>query len=376
MAKVKAAVLTGANQMEIREFPKPDVKPENALLEVLFCGVCGTDPHVYAGRLPVPYPIVQGHEFGGIIEKMGSRFPKKDMVGNPIKEGDRVGVLCAYSCGECDVCKFQPQRDNLCEHGQVYGITIPCTSPPHLFGGFAEYVYLDPRLALYKFPDDMETDVALLTDPLAVALRGLELASKPGLPWAGEGFGLTKTVIVQGLGTIGILAAAGAKTMGARRIIGIDGVEQRLSIAKRFGVDEVIDINKFEGSEEIINEALRLTDGKGADLVLELAGVPAAFRQGIEMTRRGGKFVELGHFTNAGEISVNPHTICFREIDITSVWAYPSAEYVTSARVLDMTKDQFPYSKLVTHKFDVPDTEKAILTATNKGCIKVVVVGK
>jgi L-iditol 2-dehydrogenase len=376
MKKVKAAVLTGVKKMEIREFPKPEVKAEDALLKVLFCGVCGTDPHLYEGRLPVPYPIVQGHEFCGIIEEMGAKFPKKDMVGKPIKEGDRVVVLAAYNCGECYVCKYYPQRNNLCENGQVYGITIQCTNPPHLFGGFAEYVYLTPKVELYKFPDDIETETIILTDPLAVALRGLELACQPGLPWAGEGFGLTKTVIIQGLGTIGILAAAGAKTMGARKIIGIDGVEKRINMAKKFGVDEVIDISKFNSSQDIINEALRLTDGMGADLVVELAGVPVAFKQGIEMTRRGGKFIELGHFTNAGEISINPSTICFREIDITGVWAYPLSEFVTSARMLEMTKDKFPYSTLVTHKFDVLDAEKAILAATDKTCIKAVVEGK
>ncbi len=374
--KVKAAVLTAVKKIEIREFPKPKVADNSALFKVEACGVCGTDPHVYEGHLPAPYPMVMGHEATFIIEEMGSKFPRKDAFGNKIVEGDRVNVCASVPCGECYFCRFEPHRSNLCEVGPVYGITMSCKDPPHLFGAYSKYMYIVPRSWIFKTPKVIKTEIGILADPLAVGLRGLERAFQPGLPYAGDGFGLGKTVIVQGLGPIGILTTAAAKTAGARKVIGIEGVDSRIAMAKKFGVDNVIDLKTYDTSEKRIQEARRLTGGLGADVVIECSGVPVAFQEGMEMTRRGGKYVELGHFTDVGTIPINPQHISFRDLDLLGVWAYPPSELGTALSVIEMTIDRYPYEELVTHKFSIDETEKAILTSRDKKCCKAMVTPK
>jgi L-iditol 2-dehydrogenase len=197
-----------------------------------------------------------------------------------------------------------------------------------------------------------------------------------GIPYAWDGFGVGKTVVIQGLGPIGILTAAAAKSSGARKIIGIEGVDLRIKLAQKFGVDHIIDLKTFAKPEERINEVRRLTGGLGGDVVIELAGVPTAFHEGIEMTRRGGKYVEIGHFTDVGTIPVNPQHIAFRDLDIFGVWAYPPTVLKEAISLLEMTIDAFPYKELVTHKFPLTETEKALITSRNKECCKALIVTK
>lgn len=373
---VKAAVFKGVHSMEVREYPKPKPGPNDAVAKMEVCGVCGTDPHIYEGHLGVPTPVILGHEVSVILEEMGPNYPRRDAFGEPLKEGDRVTIVPAYACGSCDVCKVQPQRNNLCANGQVYGVTLPCDKAPHLFGGYAEYMYLYPEPWIYKCPKGMSPEVLSLADPLAVGLRGLEAAYAPGLPWAGEGFGLGKTVLIQGLGTIGILTAAAAKEAGAGKVIGIESVDLRIKVAKKFGVDEVVDMKEYPTPEARKQRVMELTGGKGADVVIELAGVPVAFKEAIELTRRGGKLIELGHFTNVGEIAINPHLVTFREIEIMGIWAYPPAVLGTAIKVMERSMDKYPYHELVTNRYPVEKAEQALIDARDKNCIKAVILGE
>ena len=187
---VKAAVFTGPDQVEIREFPKPEIAKDCALLRVTDCGVCGTDPHIYSGHLSVPTPTVLGHEFSGIIEEMGPDFPHQDAYGQPLAEGDPITIGTSLACGTCYYCRHMPHRSNLCQTVDIYGITMTCETAPYLFGGYSEYVYLYPNTWTFKVPDGLSLELAALADPMACATRTLERAYQPGLPWAGEGVGI------------------------------------------------------------------------------------------------------------------------------------------------------------------------------------------
>ncbi|TEB04448.1 5-exo-hydroxycamphor dehydrogenase [Pelotomaculum schinkii] len=373
---VKAAVLKGVEQVEIMEFPKPKVAKDCALARVEVCGICGSDPHIYQGHLPVPYPIILGHEVSLILEEMGPEYPRHDVLGNPVKEGDRVALVPAYNCGKCVVCKLQPQRHNLCEKGECYGVTLQCSKEPHLFGGYAEYMYLYPEAWIYKCPEGMSAEVLALADPLAVGLRGLDAACSPGLPWAREGFGVGKTVLIQGLGTIGILTAAAAKAAGASAVYAIDGVKSRIDMSYKFGVDEVIDFNEYKTPEERLARVNKLTNGMGCDVVIELAGVPAVFQEAINLTRRGGKLIELGHYTDVGTIPINPQVISFREIEIVGLWAYAAPELGTAISLIQQTMDRFPYADLITHRYHIDEADQALKEARDRNCIKSVILGK
>jgi L-iditol 2-dehydrogenase len=370
---VKAAVFLGSENIEIREFHKPKISSDCALLKVTHCGVCGTDPHIYSGHLTVPTPIILGHEFSGILEEIGPDFPKKDILGNNLKEGDAVTIGTSLACGTCYYCRFTPHRSNLCEKVDIYGITMTSEKEPHLFGGYSEYVNLYPNTWVYKLPERISLEVSALADPYACATRTLERAFQPGLPWAWDGFGSGKSVVVQGLGPIGILACAAAKTAGAYPIIGIDAVPLRMEISKKFGVDELIDLGKVMQAEDRVEHVQKLTGGRGADVVLEMAGIPAAFAESLQLVRPGGKVVEFGHFTDVGTVPINPQHIVNKDVDILGVFAYGNAQIATSLALLESTSDRFPYGDLITHKFSLDDVKAAIEASRNKTCIKSVV---
>jgi threonine dehydrogenase-like Zn-dependent dehydrogenase len=371
---VKAAVFLGPEQLEIREFPRPKVARDCALLKVTNCGVCGTDPHIYSGHLQVPTPTVLGHEFSGILEEMGPDFPRKDMLGNELKEGDPVTLGTSLVCGDCFYCRFTPHRNNLCEKCNIYGITMTCDQPPHLFGGYAEYIYLYPNSWVYKVPEGITLEEAALADPIACATKTFERAFQPGLPSAWESFGIGKSVVIQGLGTIGILSAAAAKAAGAYPVIGIEGIPLRMEMAKKFGVDVIIDLNKFTTPEERVEEVKRLTRGVGPDVVLEMAGVPQAFAESIMLVRPGGKVVEFGHFTDVGTVPINPQHIVNKDLDILGVFAYPNSQIAISLALMESTKDRFPYHELITHRFPVEKAEEALKAGRNKACVKSMIV--
>ena len=371
---VKAAVFVGPEQVEIREFPRPDLARDCALLRVTNCGVCGTDPHIFSGHLKVPTPTVLGHEFSGVLEEMGPDFPHKDALGNPLAEGDAITIGTSLACGTCYYCRFMPHRSNLCQAVDIYGITMTCEKAPYLFGGYSEYVYLYPNTWTFKVPDGLSLELAALADPMACATRTLERAYQPGMPWAGEGLGLSRSVVVQGLGTIGLLAAAAAKAAGASPVIGIESVPLRMSMARDFGVDVVIDMAEMSTPEERLAAVLKLTHGLGADVVLEMAGVPAAFAESLQLVRQGGRIVEFGHFTDVGTVAVNPQHIVNKEVDILGVFAYQNSQIATALNVLTDTRDRFPYERLITHRFPVEQAVDALNAGRDKTCVKSMIV--
>lgn len=370
----KAAVFLGPEKIEIRDFPMPELAADAALLKVTHCGVCGTDPHIFSGHLDVPTPVVLGHEFAGILEKMGPDFPRKDMMGKPLKEGDAVTLGTSLACGECFYCRFTPHRNNLCMNCDIYGITLKADQPPHLFGGYSEYVYLYPNTWLFKVPEGMPLEVAALADPMACATRTFERAFSPGLPGSWDSFGIGKSVVIQGLGTIGILAAAAAKTAGAYPVIGIEAVPQRIAMAKEFGVDFIVDLNEFSTPESREARIKELTGGLGADVVLEMAGIPAVFGEALNLVRAGGKIVEFGHFTDVGTVAINPQHIVNKEVDILGIFAYPNSQIGIALQLMDQTRDRYPYEKLITNKYPIEEAEKALLAGRDKSCVKSMIV--
>ena len=226
---------------------------------------------------------------------------------------------------------------------------------------------------VYKVPKGVPTEVAVLVEPMAVSSRAMERAYSPGVPTSGEGFGPGDSVVVQGAGPIGLLAIATARIAGAGKIIAVDMVDERMEIAESLGADHIIDMRSFTDLDSRVEEVKRLTSGLGADVVIECAGVPAAFAEGIELTRRGGRFVEVGHYTDPGNVEVNPHTICMKDIDILGSWAYPPTQFDTALQLLKRGMDNLPLADVITHKFSVTDAEKSIETVKSRKGIKMAI---
>lgn len=373
---VRAAVLREVGRLGVEEFPKPEVGAGALLMRVELCGICGTDIHLYHGRLGVPLPIIPGHEFVGRIEEIDDGARDLEVSGGSLSEGDLITVVPGTSafCGTCYYCRFIPQRPTLCRNRRVLGVNMSCQNPPHLLGGWSEYLYVDAgHWWVYRVPEGIPPEVAVLTEPMAVSTRALERAFEPGYPTSGEGFGLGSTVVVQGVGPIGLLTVAAARLMGAGRIIAIDGIRRRLEMAERMGADHLIHMEAYKTPEERVVEVERLTGGVGADVVVECAGVPAAFPEGIEMTRRGGRLVEVGHFTDPGGVEIRPHMICWKDIDILGCWAYPPAQFRRALKALEMGMDILPLKELVTDRFSVDETPRALRYAEGREGLKVAI---
>ncbi|MBT7914340.1 alcohol dehydrogenase catalytic domain-containing protein, partial [Candidatus Bathyarchaeota archaeon] len=292
---VKAAILEDVRKLKIVDYPEPKVEDNGILLKMELCGVCGTDMHLYEGNMKIPFPVIPGHEWVGIIEEIGEKAKGYESKGLHLDVGDRITVVPGTNryCGECYFCKFMPHKPSLCPGRKVMGVNLSSIEEPHLLGGWAEKIYVNAeKYWVFKVPEEVPPEVAVLSEPMAVSSRALERAYAPGIPTVGEGFGLGQSVVVQGAGAIGLLAVATAKIAGAGNIISIDMVDERLKMAEEMGADHVIDMRHYNTTEDRVAEVKRLTNGLGGDVVIEAVGVPAAFAEGIELTRRGGKFVE------------------------------------------------------------------------------------
>jgi len=344
--------------MEQREYPVPEVPPEAMLLRVTQAGVCGTDRHIYEGHLAAPFPIIPGHEIVGTLVQVGDRALETiTVVGGPVKEGDQVAVTPSSGpCGHCYWCRHQPHRTTLCPNRFVHGF-LNCEQPPHLLGGMAEYLYLQPRAWIFKLPADLREARRVLVEPAAVAVNAVQRALAPGVPQAGEGVRLSSTALVLGAGPIGLLVTAALCHWGLTRIFVSDRAATRLEAALRFGAAETLNAatTTVEERSEILREH---TEGVGPDLVFECAGVPAAFAEALAQVRRGGTVIELGHFTDSGAVSVHPHLICHKDLNLRGMWAYPLLAFQEAMAFLCHTA--LPVEDLVTHTYPLNEAERAI----------------
>jgi threonine dehydrogenase-like Zn-dependent dehydrogenase len=219
----KAMVLQAPGQLTMAEFPERPLREGEILLRVRMTGVCGTDRHLFLGHGSWAFPIIAGHEIvGEVVEVTDGAADVSIVFGGELRKGQRVALVPSSApCGRCFYCLNYPHRTTLCRHRTVYGFRR-CDEPPHLFGGFAEFVRVQPRSFLFVVPDDLPDERAVLTEPTAVALRAVERALAPGIPVIGEGLGIGRTALVVGAGPIGLLVIAVLKGMGVHRIIAAD----------------------------------------------------------------------------------------------------------------------------------------------------------
>lgn len=382
--EVKAVVMVEPGWIEVNKFPYPDVPSDAALLKVEMSGICGTDKHMYSGeiihpgRIITPFPIIPGHENVGVIAEIGEEAAgRMEGGGFELKEGDKVVAACDVLCGECYWCKHVFGYP-WCENWIGYGTTISCKEPPHLFGGWAEYMYILPKTFLFKVPQDLTLEAAVLTEPMAVAYGSLIKASSSySLAFDVGGFGAGNTVVVQGPGPLGLCHAVMAKIMGAENIVAVgSGSEEdryRLNLAKELNI--IDDGVNATDPKERVKDVLRLIGGKGADLVIECAGAPPAVIEGLEMLRKGGTFLELGNFIDKGiTVPLNPAVhICSKNARIIDITGMPYPAYGSALKVMQRYNNKIPFEKLVTHKFRLEEAERAMKTAINGRCLKVVI---
>lgn len=347
----KTAVLEEpGGRFVIREAPVPEPEAGQLLVRQELCGVCGTDMHVYHGHLPgISYPAVLGHEAVGILDRIGAGVTA-DYTGRPVREGDRVAVFGGLIDKRCRFCSVLLEP-SLCEAGLgCYGLGMP-GAPLDFQGGYAQYIHLSkPDSVVLKM--DVPAETAVFFDPLAVAIHAVERVGN---------LSVAATAVIQGAGAIGIASLVAARERGAHRVIVIGAPQSRLELALEFGADAVINIEKVRDPSERVRQVQEQTAaGHGADAVFECTGVPAAVREGIEMLRRGGAYVVLGHFTDVGDVALNPFRhFNHKQIALYGSWGCHIGETIRARTIIEAGK--YDFGALVSHKLPLERVQDAMV---------------
>ena len=330
--RILAAVMPEPRRpIEVREFPRPDLEPGSALLRTARSEVCGTDVHLWHGRLAgVPYPIIPGHVSAGTLESI--RCPIRGIDGSILREGDRAVFFDVHrTCGRCRACTVH-RTPTKCTARRVYGITD--SAADGLFGGWSQYIYLEPGVGIAKLPDTVGFDdyigggCGLLT-----AVHVLERAAlRPG-----------DSVVVQGAGAVGLSVVALARLSGASTIALIGGPPERLTLGRTMGADVVFDIAST--TVDARATAIRdLTHGEGPDVVIEAAGSARAVEEGLSLVRDGGRYVIAGHYTDVGSSTINAHWhINRKHLEIRGCWGSEPGHFLRALGFLERYSRQIPW---------------------------------
>ena len=348
---VRAAVLREFEQpLEVRTYPDPQAGPGEAVVRVQMAGICGTDVHLWLGQLPIPKPVILGHETVGVIEQLGPGL-EKDWRGETLRIGDRVCWASSIACGECFYCRMKGQPTR-CLTRKAYGISYNADEAPHLRGGYAEKIHLRAGTALFRIPDSLPTEAVVGAGcALTTAIHGLERCP---VQWG-------DVVVVQGSGPVGMAALAVAKQAGALKLIVTGGPPHRLQLAREFGANVTLDVAAVE-TEERKRQVLAETGGYGADVVIECVGHPEAVNEGLEYCRDGARFLVLGQYANAGNISFNPHTITRKQLQLAGSWGFEPRHVDRALRLLDAGDWKQLFARQVTHRFPLERANEALAT--------------
>lgn len=364
----KAAVLTALNKIEVKEYPVPEIGDDDILVKVEGAGICGTDVHEWRADPFGLIPVVLGHEGTGEIVAMGKNI-KEDTQGKPVKVGDKI-VTSVAVCGECPMCKLHPELPNLCEGSKIQGL-LPDKADNHLQGWFADYMLIEKGATFFNV-SDMTLDQRMLIELSAVAVHAVRRATDTGLMPLGA------TIVIQGMGPVGLVVCAVLKTRGYRNIIAIDGTPMRLEMAKKFGASHTINFRDYKSVDEKVQFVKDITSGLGADFAFQCTGAPPAAAEVWKYVRRGGGLCEMGFFVNNGSCEINPHfDICQKEITVVGSWTYGALEYPdTISFVKQCCEMGIPFTDLITHRFGLDELNEAMEVNVAQKGLKIAYVNK
>ena len=325
-----AAVLHGTDDLRIEEMAVPVAGADEVVIKVDVCGICGTDVHILRGHFPVPnLPLIPGHEFSGRVVQVGS-FDERVEVGDFVTADINIG------CERCYYCRHQLRM--FCPQLSQIGV--------HRHGAFAEYVKA-PVAAVYRLPDDMSPERAAYVEPLACAVHGQERADlRPG-----------STVAVLGGGPMGLVHIQLSRLRGATRIIATELNATRRAKAAELGADVVVD----PAAEDAVAVVQELTDGRGADCVIEAVGSLATYRDAFAMVRRGGTIVAYGAAPSTDEFPFKPFEVYSKELTIVGSYA---GTYATWPEAIELIRaGRFDPDKIISDVVPLADLVQGIEAA-------------
>ncbi|MFZ7119392.1 MAG: galactitol-1-phosphate 5-dehydrogenase [Eubacteriaceae bacterium] len=326
---MKAVKLYAIQELRLEEVPVPEIKTkEDVLIKVKAAGICGSDLSRYGKFGPKKEPgYTFGHEFSGVVEKIGDNV-------SDFKPGDRVTVSPAYPCGECEYCKSA--QYSKCNSLEVIGAVSD--------GSFADYIVM-PAENVVHIPDEIEFEQAAMIEPSACCVHAFYQSSiKVG-----------DTVTIMGCGPLGLMCIQWAKVFGAKKVIAIDVMPEKLEWAKNLGADEIIN-----GKEEDAYDTIqKITNGRGTDIVIEAAGTPFTCGQVLGLAKKGGTVVYLG--IPYGDVTIPRmyfEKIMRNELHIVGSWNSISGPLPGSAwdsTIHFMKIGSVDFTPIITHRHDLSE---------------------
>ena len=355
MERVLASVKVGPNKLEIRDFPLPEIDEESALLKMEVAGICGTDVKMFKEPLSGG-PVIMGHENIGRIAKAGNKFLER----KGLREGDLVFVEHYVPCFKCEWCHRGEYRHcnatdwRFNPDGRRYGYTTS-DNPQHLWGGFAQYVYLPWNAVVHKVPDGVTPELAGIVTPLS-----------NGIEWAlfDSHVGYASKVLIHGPGQQGLSQIVACKQAGADLIIvtGTSKDTKRLEIAKVLGADHVIDVTK----EDALARIMEITHGEGVDVSLDCAAGAgtAPLLLGVDaLKRKGGVLLVQGEMSSCPNFPLGKVTVKYITIKSARGHSYRACELALQ----QLASHRFPLELMTTHTFGLSEAEYAIKSVGNEG---------
>ncbi len=346
----RAAIFDAPNApFAIRSYPLRPAAPGEVLVRVAMATICRSDIHSYQGRRPTPLPGLLGHEIVGRVVELGAGVTS-DLRGDAIRVGSRITWTEYFHHGPCyqrDVLDL-PQK---CPGVEKYGHES-AERPPHLIGGFADHCYVQPGTGLLLLPDDLaDEEAAPLNCGVATMVAVTEAAK----------VSLGDTVVIQGLGLLGLYGAALAKARGARRVIGIDPVPARRNLAARFGCDLTLDAAL--PAAELVAQVRGACRPDGADAVIEVCGDAKVVPTGAAMLRSGGRYALGGVVTPGAEATLDFNLLLRRCLTLTGVHNYHPRHLIQALDFVLAQRSRFPFAELVDGRYRLEEIDRAFADA-------------
>ncbi|NOZ49440.1 MAG: alcohol dehydrogenase catalytic domain-containing protein [Chloroflexi bacterium] len=343
---MKAVVVHAPMNFGVEDVPEPQMQPAGMLLKVDACALCGSDLRTLrSGHRKVTLPWIIGHEIAGTVVELGADYA------GPWGVGERLAVAPVVYCGVCDFC--QDGRYALCENYKEIAQIWP--------GGFAETIAIPPEAVQHgtirAVPRHIDPAFVAVTEPISSCIHAQEKGQ----------VGLGDTVVIIGAGPVGCIHTALARTKGADKIYIADIVDERLEMAEAFAPDATINVAKTD----LVAEVRRLTQGKGADVVITATPAPIAQVQAVEIARKGGRILLFGGLpAGKSKPGIDTNIIHYNGLHLIGTTIFAPRHHRLAVKLV--TSAQFPVDKLITHRFPLSDFVKGATVALEGKALKVV----